>query len=77
MKVKEVTYERLSNQRVGRYENERAACTIIIKEGDDPRDAMKLAQFYVDEQLGLLPTEEDVQGAIDLLRAAGIKVVSA
>jgi predicted Fe-Mo cluster-binding NifX family protein len=77
MKVKEVTYERLSNQRVGRFENERAACTVTINTDDDPRDAMKLAQFYVEEQLGLLPTEEDVQGAIELLKAAGIKVVSA
>ena len=76
MKLKEVTYERLSNQRVGRYENERAACTILINEGDDPRDAMKLAQFYVDEQLGLLPTEQDVTDAIETLKAAGIKVVA-
>lgn len=77
MKVKEVTYERLSNQRVDRYENERAACTVTINEGDDPRDAMKLAQFYVEEQLGLLPAEEDVSDAIETLKAAGIVVVSA
>lgn len=34
MRVVEVTYERLTKHRVGQYENERAACTVRVEEGE-------------------------------------------
>lgn len=71
MRVVEVTYERLTKHRVGQYENERAACTVRVEEGESAVDAMELAKYTVEEQLGLLPDESEVNNALTVLRKVG------
>lgn len=71
MKITQVTYERLTKHRVDQYENERASCTVELN-GGDPAEAFAIAQHEVEKQLGLLPSDDEVSWAKQVLRKVGM-----
>lgn len=70
-KITTVTYERLSNQRVGKFENERIAATATVDEGENPAVVAQRLKRFVDTQLGLGPTEDEIRQAHELIRTYG------
>lgn len=73
MRVLSVMYERLTKHRVP---NERAAVTVEVKSGECSAAAMRLAKQKVNEALGLMPSDADIDNAMETLEAAGYDVRS-
>ena len=66
-KITEVTYERLSRERVRQYENERVCATATVDKGENPAIVLQALKRFVDQQLGLGPTEEELNEARKLI----------
>lgn len=67
-KITEVRYSRLSTRRVDRFENERMEAAAIIDDGENPAVVVQWLKRFVDQQLGLGPTKEELNAARKLIR---------
>lgn len=70
-KITQITYERLSNQRVEKFENERISATATVEDGDNPAVVAQRLKKFVDSQLDLGPTEEELRLAHKLISDYG------
>ena len=61
MRVSKVSYSRLKN--LGNFQHEKVEVELELSEGDNPEDAMKACKGFVNSQLGLLPSKDQVEQA--------------
>lgn len=69
MSIASVKYGRVKN--LGDYETERFEAEVILDPGQEAEDAASEAKAFVKKQLGLGPTDVELDAARDLLREAG------
>lgn len=69
MSIANVKYGRVKN--LGNYETERFEAEVILDPGQTAEDAVSECKAFVKRQLGLGPTDIELEAARDLLREAG------
>lgn len=68
MRTCEVRFERVKN--LGNYESERVGVSVEVDDGDDPVECLHNARRFVNRQLGLGPTDDQVAEARRILEEA-------
>ena len=69
MFVKTITYQRVKN--LGNFETERVEASAELEDGDVEEDVLLELRRFVNTQLDLGPTAEDVELAKAVLKEAG------
>jgi hypothetical protein len=72
MGISSVKYGRVKN--LGNYETERTEVEVVLNDGQTPEDGLIEAKRFVKNQLGLGPSDKDIDAAKQLLSEAGLKV---
>lgn len=65
-----VNYTRL--KALPKFENERIGVEIELGPNENVDDALDMARLFVNDQLGLLPSEDEVRMAKAILKQAGL-----
>lgn len=72
MGLKSVRYGRVHN--LGNYETERLEAEFEIDRGQEPEEALRECKKFVQKQLGIGPSDDEIEAAKEILREEGYDV---